>query len=108
MKDWDEISRGEWGIVTAPMVHDKSIGEEESAFCLRANNERWADQCTSRRSANPGGLNAAQVTAGEFIIARSTPGMDADGASKIVGDVNMEAYAQWLQENYNFVISAEP
>ena len=108
MKTWLRIDRDEWGVVTDPVVHDKSIGEEESAFCLRINNERWADQCTSRRSANPGGLNAAQVTAEEFIIARSTPGMDADGASKIVGDVNMEAYAQWLQENYNFVISAEP
>ena len=108
MKTWLRIDRDEWGIVTDPVVHDKSIGEEESAFCLRINNERWADQCTSRRSANPGGLNAAQVTAEEFIIARSPPGMDADGESKIVGDVNMEAYAQWLQENYSFVISAEP
>ncbi len=104
MKTWLRIDQEEWGIVTDPVVHDKSKGEEESAFCLRVNNERWADQCTSRRRAEPGGLSATLVEAQNFIIPRSTPGMDADGSSRITGDVNMESYAQWLQQNYNFFV----
>ena len=31
--------------------------------------------------------------------------MDADGSSRITGDVDMEKYAQWLQENYGFTIA---
>jgi len=108
MRSWDDFSRPEWGVVTDPVVHDKSIGEENSEFCLRANSEFWANQCSSRRTAEPGGLSATLLEAQNFIIPWSTPGMDADGDSRIIGDVDMESYAQWLQQNYHFVISVGP
>lgn len=34
--------------------------------------------------------------------------MDADGSSKITGDVNMKEYALWLKQNYNFDIAVVP
>jgi len=90
--------------VTNPNCRQAALGEK-SAFCLRANNQSWASDCVPRSSANPGGLTATQITAEGFIIPRETIGMDADGESYITGDVDMEKYAKWLQENYGFTIA---
>ncbi len=95
-------------LIANPVVHDKSNGTEDSALCLRANNEIWAGNCSSRRTANPGGLTATQIQNEQFIINRATPGMDADGSSPITGDVNMEEYAKWLKANYGLDIAVGP
>jgi RHS repeat-associated protein len=109
MHEWGKNGTDrDWGVVTNPVVHDKSNGTEDSAFCLRVNNEIWADECTSRRTASPGGLTATQALDLGFIANRSTPGMDADGESRITGDVNMEEYAKWLKENYHLIITVGP
>ena len=109
MKAWGDQSIGhaEWGIVTNPVVHDKSDGTENSAFCDRANNGRQTN-CSSRRTANPGGLTAGMVTDNKFIVARAKSAMDADGSSKITGDVNMKEYAKWLKDNYQLDIAVGP
>jgi len=110
IKDWSDpdVAHPEWDIVTNPVVHDKSNGSEDSAFCLRTNNEWWADDCAPRRTATPGGLTVAQTQELGFIVNRATPGMDADGSSPITGDVNMEEYAKWLKTNYGLTIAYEP
>jgi hypothetical protein len=41
-----------------------------------------------------------------FIDLSSTPTRDADGKSKIVGQVNMEEYSAWLKENYGLDLQA--
>jgi hypothetical protein len=41
-----------------------------------------------------------------FIDLYPTPTKDADGKSKIVGQVNMEEYSAWLKENYGFELHA--
>ncbi|MDP2371423.1 phospholipase effector Tle1 domain-containing protein, partial [Rhodoferax sp.] len=98
----------EWGVVTNPVVHDASNGTENSAFCLRDNNEVWADRCSSRRTATPGGLTAAQIADLRFIVNRATPGLDADGSTPITGDVDMKEYAKWLKANYGLNIAVGP
>jgi hypothetical protein len=108
MKAWTDIGHAEWAVVTDPVVHDKSAGTEDSAFCLRANNQRWATDCTSRRTATLGGLTATQIQDSGFIVNRATPGMDADGSSRITGDVNMEEYAKWLKANYGLDVAVGP
>ena len=76
---------------------------------------------TARRVRGRRGLGS-EVEAGRAGIAADTfrdldgdrphvdgaAGMDADGDSRIIGDVDMESYAQWLQQNYHFVISVGP
>ncbi len=108
MFDWgDNGTNRAWATVSNPVVHDKSNGTEDSAFCDRVNNGR-STNCSSRRTASPGGLTATIVTDKKFIIARDKPAMDADGNSKITGDVNMKEYALWLKQNYNFDIAVGP
>lgn len=85
--------------------HGQAAAGEERAFCQRANNPSWASHCVPRNSATPDGLTATQILAEGFIVPRETPGLDADGESPITGDVNMEKYAQWLQENYGFTVA---
>ncbi len=104
MHEWGQNgTRRDWGIVTNPLLHDKSNGTENSPFCLRANNEIWANNCTSRRQAQFGGLT--QAGSQQFIsYTHDNPRMDADGSSRIAGDVNMTRYAQWLRTNYGFTV----
>jgi RHS repeat-associated protein len=107
MKSWDDIGRSEWGIVTNPVLHDKSTIKgrgirEERDFCLRANNEIWANNCQKQRQAAVGGLNWAGTL--PFITNYAQTRLDADGESKIVGEVKMKEYAEWLKKNYGLTI----
>ncbi|MDI1260159.1 DUF2235 domain-containing protein [Aquabacterium sp.] len=103
MFTWGDLGRKEWGTVTNPVVHDKNTDGGDRDFCLRVNNEKWADNCQKQSVANVGGLDTSQAKA--FIALRAKPGMDADKESPITGDVDMEAYAKWLKENYQLDIA---
>jgi hypothetical protein len=109
MKQWGQNGTDvAWGIVTNPVVHGKGFDLLNSDFCLRANNERWADQCVLRKDADPGGLTTQQIEDLKFINYSDTLGKDADGSTPLVGTVNMEAYVKWLKENYNLTIATAP
>ena len=108
MTAWTDIGHAEWGIVTNPVVHGKGADLLNSSFCLRANNEAWADNCVLRKNATPGGLTTKQIADLGFIKARATPGTDADGSTPIIGDINMEEYAKWLKANYGFDMAVGP
>jgi hypothetical protein len=96
-------TRAQWGVVTNPVLHDKSNGTENSDYCLRANNQSWTTGCTSRRQANFGGLTQTQSF--QFITyTHDQVRIDADRSSPIVGDVNMQRYSQWLEQNYQLQI----
>jgi hypothetical protein len=98
MKEWSEAGHKEWGIVTNPVLHDKSANGSDRNFCLRENGEAWADQCRKQKVATPGGMTWAQA---QDYIGLSVPTTtDADGESKIVGSVDMKGYAKWLEQNY--------
>jgi hypothetical protein len=104
MKTWDQIRHPEWAFVTNPVLHDKSTSLENSEFCLRTNNQYWASSCSSRRTANFGGLTQAKSL--DFIhYTYDQLRMDADGSSRIVGDVNMQKYLEWLQTNYGLAMN---
>ncbi|TBO32928.1 hypothetical protein EYS42_07135 [Aquabacterium lacunae] len=105
MKDWQEINHEEWGIVTNPVVHGKGFDLMNSDFCLRANNEVWATNCTLRKNSNPGGLTTKQIADQGFITYSDKLGKDADGSTPIDGTVNMEKYAKWLKDNYNLTVA---
>lgn len=60
--------------------------------------------CVYRDQARPGGLTAEEITRLGLIVPRSPLGWDADGKSRIAGDVNMELYAQWLKQNYGLTL----
>jgi RHS repeat-associated protein len=99
MFNWGENGTNvEWGIVTNPVLHDK--GGSDRDFCLRINNEMWADNCLPQKSAKPGGMTWGDTQAGHLISRYPKPTMDADGSSAIVGLVNMKAYAAWLKQHY--------
>jgi hypothetical protein len=102
---WEDPSVGhrEWGIVINPVLHDKSNGGGDRNFCLRANNEAWVTDCQKQRVATPGGMSWNQTARYIDIYAKST--MDADGSSRIVGEINMEEYAKWLNKNYGLDIA---
>lgn len=93
----------EWARVTNPVLHDKSNGTEDRDFCLRANNEIWANNCQKQKVANVGGMNWAQTSMYRYSYVN--PKLDADGVSKITSYVNMEGYAKWLKQNYGFDIA---
>ena len=105
MKAWDDpsVAHQEWGIVTNPVLHDKSINSAGRAFCLRKNNEEFVLDC--QRQTAPGGMTWSQTQTGNFINFYAQPTMDADGASKIVGIINMKEYAKWIEKNYGLVIN---
>ncbi len=107
MKAWKEVGHEEWAVVTDPVLHDKSNGSGDRDFCLRANHEAWASNCQKQRQASPGGMNWSQTASYVNFYAEAT--MDADGSSRIVGEVNMEEYGAWLKQNYGFeLLSAAP
>jgi hypothetical protein len=105
MKDWRAIEHPEWGVVTDPIVHGKGMDLLNSDFCLRKNNEAWANNCTLRKNSSPGGLTTQQIADLDFITYSGSLGKDADGSTPIVGTVNMETYAKWLKANYNLTIA---
>jgi hypothetical protein len=99
MYKWGENgTNAEWGRVSNPVLHDK--GGSDRDFCLRANNEMWANNCQKQKQATPGGMIWKQTQAGNFISRYPQPTIDADGSSMIVGIVNMKEYAAWLKKNY--------
>jgi hypothetical protein len=104
MKTWDDenLAHPEWGVVTNPVLHDKSNGANDRDFCLCTNNEAWADNCQKQKQATPGGMGWNQTTSYINLYSQST--MDADGSSRIVGEVNMKEYAKWLKQNYGLDI----
>ncbi len=106
MKSWKDkdVNHPEWGEVTNPVLHDKSIDGKDRAFCLRNNNERWADRCKPQKQATPGGMTWSQTKSNNFINLYPESTMDADGSSKIVGAVNMKEYAAWLKQHYGLDI----
>jgi len=95
----------EWARITNPVVHGKSTDLLNSDFCLRANNEVWAADCTLRKKSSPGGLTTKQIADLGFISYSSGLGNDADGSTPIIGTVNMEEYAKWLKSNYDLTIN---
>lgn len=101
MKTWLDAGNEEWGRITSPVLHDKSSGSDRD-FCLRANNEAWADNCQKQKQAAPGGMAWSQTATYIDLYPKSTA--DADGASKIVGEVNIKEYAAWLKQNYGLSI----
>jgi RHS repeat-associated protein len=103
MKTWAQAGNEEWGIVTNPVLHDKSSGSDRD-FCLRANNEAWVTNCQKQRDATPGGMTWSQTQTDNLISLYPQSTMDADGSSKIVGEVNMKEYSTWLQQNYGLDI----
>jgi RHS repeat-associated protein len=100
MRTWTDAGNEEWGIISNPVLHDKSNGVADRDFCLRANNQIVATNCQKQRVATPGGMTWSQTAS--FINIYSMPLKDADGTSRIVGQVNMEEYNAWLKENYGF------
>ncbi len=107
MFDWNDpsVAHPEWGIVTNPVLHDKSSGgSSDRDFCLRKNNEAWVTNCQKQRDATPGGMTWSQTQTGNFINMYAQSTMDADGSSKIVGAINMKEYAAWLKQNYGLDI----
>lgn len=102
MKTWSATGHDEWRVVTNPVMHDKSNGTEDRDFCLRANNEVWANNCQEQKAAMPGGMTWSQTNM--FRYSYLNPQLDADGVSKITGYVNMEGYAKWLKQNYGFTV----
>ena len=38
----------------------------------------------------------------DFMNLFDSPEMDADGVSRIIGEIDMEEYAAWLKEHYGF------
>lgn len=100
MKTWKQTGHVEWGVVTNPVLHDK--GGSDRDFCLRSNGEMWADKCQKQKQATPGGMTWSQTQTGNLISLYSTPTIDADGSSQIVGKVNMKEYSAWLKKNYGF------
>jgi hypothetical protein len=102
MKTWDDIKHSEWGVVTNPVLHDKSSSGKDRDFCLRKNNEVWVTNCKKQRDATPGGMTWSQTA--EYIKLYKESTKDADGESKIVGEINMKEYAVWLSKNYGFDI----
>lgn len=103
MQTWKEAGHEEWAVVTDPVLHDKSNGSGDRDFCLRGNNEAWASNCQKQRQATPGGMNWSATASYINRYAAST--MDADGSSKIVGEINMEGYGAWLKKNYGWDIA---
>jgi len=93
----------EWARVTNPVLHNKSNGMEDRDVCLRKNNQFFATNCEKQKEANVGGMTWAQTSM--FVDIYPNPQLDADGASKIIGSVNMEEYAKWLKQNYGFDIA---
>jgi ParB-like nuclease domain len=100
----DVPDSADWGVVTNPVLHDKSNGTENSDYCLRANNQSWTTGCRSRRETNFGGLTQTQ-SFDMITYTHTLRRVDADGSSAIVGDVNMQKYSEWLQRNYNLTIA---
>ncbi|MEW6708165.1 MAG: RHS repeat-associated core domain-containing protein, partial [Pseudomonadota bacterium] len=107
VKAWRDVGHAEWGEVTNPVLHDKSErnrrAPEDRDFCLRVNNEAWADNCQRQRQANVGGMSWRGTL--NYIDYWKTTRMDADGVSPMVGQVNMEGYAKWLHDNYGLDIA---
>ena len=107
MYKWgDNNTDEEWGVVSNPVVHGKGVDILNSDFCLRENNEQWADNCTLRKNAKPGGLTTQQIADLKFITYDKNLGLDADGSTPIDGTVDMKKYAEWLKNNYNLTINA--
>ncbi|MDB5822460.1 MAG: hypothetical protein JWR21_1164 [Herminiimonas sp.] len=105
MFDWGENGTDrEWATVTNPVLHDKSNGVSDRDFCLRVNNQSIATNCQKQRVAKPGGMTWAQTAS--FINLYPAPTKDADGKSRIVGEVDMEEYSAWLKENYGIELQA--
>jgi RHS repeat-associated protein len=103
MFKWGENGTNiQWGIVTNPVLHDK--GGSDRDFCLRANNDMWADNCQKQKQATPGGMTWSQTQTGHLISLYPKPTMDADGSSAIVGIVNMKEYAAWLKQHYGLAV----
>jgi hypothetical protein len=90
------------GVVTNPVLHDKSSSGKDCDFCLRKNNEVWVTKCKKQRDATPGGMTWSQTA--EYIKLYKESTKDADGKSKIVGEINMKEYAAWLDKNYGLGI----
>lgn len=107
MYSWgDNQTDEEWGRVSDPVVHGKGVDILNSDFCLRENNEQWADNCTLRKNAKPGGLSTQQIADLKFITYDKNLGLDADGSTPIDGTVDMKKYSEWLKNNYNLTINA--
>ena len=102
MNTWSATGHEEWSVVTNPVLHDKSNGTQDRNVCLRANNQAIATNCQKQKVANVGGMNWAQTSM--YRYSYLNPLLDADGVSKITGYVNMEGYAKWLKQNYDFTI----
>jgi len=108
MKTWDDAGNEDWGIVSNPLLHDKSRYDEaipeDRDFCLRVNHEIWANICQKQRKVSPGGLTWRLSQSSNFILRYYEPAIDADGESKIVGVIHMKAYIAWLLKNYGLEI----
>lgn len=109
MKTWREVGQQAWGTVSNPVLHDKSSlhprRPDDRDFCLRQNNEIWADICHEQRSAAPGGMTWRDSVKGSFIRQYPKSVMDADGSSRIVGEIDMKQYAAWLKLHYGTSIA---
>ena len=101
---WGEgLTDESWGKVTEPLFHQKASTNEHSQLCERDNNAR-SKNCVSRDQWRGGGLSA-ELGLG-FVKPLDAPRLDADGNSLITGTVDMTAYLQWLQENYQWSLAA--
>jgi RHS repeat-associated protein len=109
MNEWEDVGDAKWGMVTEPVLHDKSLTQsggipEDSLFCLKKNNEKTGE-CTHRRVAEIEGMTHAESQ--RFIKYRDRPGFDRDGSSTITGDIDMKEYAKWLKENYGLTVALQ-
>jgi RHS repeat-associated protein len=103
MKTWgQDATDTEWGVVSNPLVHDKNTNGGDRKFCLRKNNEIIPNNCQMQKETMVGGMTWSMTA--DYISRYTTPTLDADGESPIVGEVRMEDYAQWLKASYAFDI----
>ena len=99
-------------VVTDPLLHDMNInpltgsidttGDRE--ICDRKNNGRQIN-CRNQKQAilDAPSLDYAQTA--KFITKYKTATTDVDGESKIVGEIDMKKYAEWLRKNYQIDVT---
>ena len=101
--------RAGWTMVANPLLHDKntkaSDGDKidttgDRDVCERPNNSPRGIHCVKQKTADYGAGSLRYSGTAAFVERWSTLGIDADGASKIVGKVNMKEYALWLKKHY--------
>ena len=96
----------EYARVTAPLLHDSTLGRNSDREVLYRNRFGWVFANPLQRVARIDGMQWRETA--PFIRRFATPQPDVYGEPSLAGLVDIVAYSDWLDANYAIRVAGAP